>query len=601
MSAKDRAHGGLRFWRKVDEAADWVWVRLKPVDGWVKRRIMADSKRHRAFLVMPMVFALLGLGFWAVLDLWLLPGSGSTFFAWEFAGNGDAAVHFLEEHFRTLEPWAGPDRIGILRYAVAWPHSAKMLVIGALVVSVGFLGLSALRQSLARLALRRPASRHRETPAPEPSPASRLLWLLTLLGQLTLVVIGASFVIQSFHFWGAAPIEISRSFLAHTLLPPLTTLASVVGWVAGICGVLHHFLLGLAEFRGPPSRSLSRVSRLFSMAQLRLSAPFSRLRAAGAPPARRRDILLSITGGLALSGLIWWVAQSWSPTAALVLLLTAFLSLVPLALTTRPVRVFENRPTPPRLHVSSIVDLKLIPAGSFMMGSPEGEEGRDSDEGPQHRVHLSSFQMASTPVTEAQWNRVMVASRKEAGDATERPKVGVSWLEAVRFCNALSRHEKLDPAYDEDEADSPSLNASSNGYRLPTEAQWEYACRACTTTRFWSGDSEDDLARVGWYASNNGTSPEPVASKPANPFGLYDMHGNAWESCQDWFGSYGADEEHNPAGPRDGSARVMRGGSSGDDARGCRSADRDRGDPGYGYDDVGFRVVLPFPPEPDRP
>ncbi len=343
MSAKDRAHGGLRFWRKVDEAADWVWVRLKPVDGWVKRRIMADSKRHRAFLVMPMVFALLGLGFWAVLDLWLLPGSGSTFFAWEFAGNGDAAVHFLQQHFRTLEPWAGP----IFRREVFWPQTAQLLLIGTLVVSVGLLGLSALRQSLARLALRRSVTKQFENPAPDPAPTSRLLWLLTLLGQLTLVVIGASFVIQSFHFWGAAPIEISRSFLAHTLLPPLTTLASVVGWVAGICGVLHHFLLGLAEFRGPPSRSLSRVSRLLSMAQLRLLAPLARVRTAGAPPARRRDVLLSITGGLALSGLIWWVAQSWSPTAALVLLLTSFLSLVPLALRTRPVRMFVNRQAHP--------------------------------------------------------------------------------------------------------------------------------------------------------------------------------------------------------------------------------------------------------------
>jgi formylglycine-generating enzyme required for sulfatase activity len=247
---------------------------------------------------------------------------------------------------------------------------------------------------------------------------------------------------------------------------------------------------------------------------------------------------------------------------------------------------------PPRaLSARGEIELVAIPAGTFWMGCakeriarlkrehPQWTESFDR-EAPRHEVTLSPFFMAATPVTNAQYARFLKSTPK-----TEKPKywadrrfnqpdqpvVGVSWEDAVRFCEWA-------------------------GVRLPTEAQWEYACRAGTDTNYWSGDTENDLWRVGWFDYNSNGGPQRVARKLANPWGLYDMHGNVWEWCADWFGDYANGRQVDPAGPAGGSVRVVRGGSFGDGAAGCRSACRDGLRPSNCGSLLSFRVALPAAP-----
>jgi len=149
-----------------------------------------------------------------------------------------------------------------------------------------------------------------------------------------------------------------------------------------------------------------------------------------------------------------------------------------------------------------------------------------------------------------------------------QPVVGVSWFDAQKY-------------------------AVWAGLSLPTEAQWEYACRAGTITRYYTGDTENDLDRAGWYAANSGGTLHPVGEKEPNTFGLYDMHGNVWEWCQDWYDKdyYKNSPKENPPGPVSGSGRVFRGGSWSYDARCCQAAYRVNDAPGYRFRGVGFRLV----------
>jgi formylglycine-generating enzyme required for sulfatase activity len=217
-------------------------------------------------------------------------------------------------------------------------------------------------------------------------------------------------------------------------------------------------------------------------------------------------------------------------------------------------------------------ELVRIPAGSFMMGSEEYD-----DEKPVHEVHISEFYLGRYPVTNEEYERYMAADPgvpepEYWGDRQfnrpRQPVVGVSWDDAVKY-------------------------AEWAGLQLPTEAQWEYACRAGTTTRYYTGDTEEDLDRAGWYTDNSDYKLHPVGEKEPNPWGVYDMHGNVWEWCHDWFDeNYYADSPSiDPTGPDTGDNRVIRGGSFDGGAAGCRSADRD----GYGPDDrdflLGFRLV----------
>ncbi len=240
-----------------------------------------------------------------------------------------------------------------------------------------------------------------------------------------------------------------------------------------------------------------------------------------------------------------------------------------------------------------VLEIVPIPGGKFLMGSPENEPERYDFESPQHTVTIQPFFMGKFPVTQSQW--AIVAALKKVNidldpdpsrfKGANRPVERVSWDDAIEFCARLS-------------------NKTGKTYRLPSEAEWEYACRAGTTTPFYCGETiTTDLANYdGNYTYNSGTKGEyrkqttDVGKFPPNPFGLFDMHGNIWEWCQD-----GWHENYNGA-PADGSPwmsendnRLLRGGSWLNDPWDCRSADRD----GLARDDrgssVGFRVVVASP------
>ena len=206
------------------------------------------------------------------------------------------------------------------------------------------------------------------------------------------------------------------------------------------------------------------------------------------------------------------------------------------------------------------------------MGSPEGKVGRFHDE-LQHEVTLTrSFYMKTTPVTQGEWKALMGNNPSHfSSRGADCPVERVSWYDALAYCNALSCTEGLEPCYDLSACsgtpgtkgyscpDTLSFSLDCEGYRLPTEAEWEYACRAGTTTRFHSGDDEEDLGKVGWYYGNSGGTTHPVDEKAPNAWGLYDMHGNVCEWCWDWYGAYPTKAVTEPMGATTGSLRVFRG------------------------------------------
>jgi len=260
---------------------------------------------------------------------------------------------------------------------------------------------------------------------------------------------------------------------------------------------------------------------------------------------------------------------------------------------------------------TSGIEMVQIPGGTFQMGSESG----DSDEKPVHTVTLTAFKMGKYEVTQEQWQAVMgsnpsyFSSNPASGEIqSKRPVEYVSWYDAIVFCNKLSMKEGLSPAYSISGSTDPStwgsvptssnstwnavtIVAGSTGYRLPTEAQWEYACRAGTTTAYNTGDTISD--NTGWYSSNSGSKTHEVGKKPANAFGLYDMHGNVWEWCWDWYGSYSSSAQTDPQGASSGSYRVLRGGSWNHSAGYVRSAYRYNYNPYYSHIYFGFRLARP--------
>jgi formylglycine-generating enzyme required for sulfatase activity len=248
-----------------------------------------------------------------------------------------------------------------------------------------------------------------------------------------------------------------------------------------------------------------------------------------------------------------------------------------------------------------------INGGTFMMGSPASEPQR-SDNETQHQVTVSSFYMGKYPVTQREYQQVMGTNPSNfKGD--NLPVEKVRWYDALVFCNKLSMKEGLSPAYSINGSTDPAawggvptdrnatwnavaIVAGSNGYRLPTEAQWEYACRAGTTTAYNTGANISDT--TGWYDANSGGRTHPVGQKAANRWGLYDMHGNVWEWCWDWHGSYASGAQTDPGGAVSGYCRVARGGSWYNFGLLLRSAFRGNYDPDYWDNGIGFRLVRPL-------
>lgn len=225
-----------------------------------------------------------------------------------------------------------------------------------------------------------------------------------------------------------------------------------------------------------------------------------------------------------------------------------------------------------------------IPGGSFLMGSPTSEKDRADNEGPQHQVTLEPFWMGKCEVTQAQWQALM-GSNPSHFKGDNRPVEQVSLNDARAFCQKLA-------------------TLTGKPYRLPSEAQWEYACRAGTTTRFFFGDSDGSLGDYAWFFGNSGSKTHPVGEKSPNPWGLHDICGNVLEWCEDMH------HDSYMGAPNDGSAwtsgsdstfRVLRGGWWRNGAKDCRSACRRfRHKPDFKDIMIGFRVVYPqLPPQGD--
>ena len=228
----------------------------------------------------------------------------------------------------------------------------------------------------------------------------------------------------------------------------------------------------------------------------------------------------------------------------------------------------------PAIMNSIGIRMKLIPAGTFTMGDAKGED----NEAP-HEVTLTQpFYLGVTEVTNAQWQAVMGSVPSEWKDA-DRPVETVSWEDAVSFCAKLSA--------------MPDERAAGRKYRLPTESEWEYACRAGPTSSYSFGDDDSLLGDFAWFSSNSNRQTHPVGRKRPNAWGLYDMHGNVWELCSDWYSDeYPRGAATDPQGPTSGSLRVSRGGSWLSTAGDCRSALRRRCPPSIRDFNLGFRLAL---------
>jgi formylglycine-generating enzyme required for sulfatase activity len=228
--------------------------------------------------------------------------------------------------------------------------------------------------------------------------------------------------------------------------------------------------------------------------------------------------------------------------------------------------------------------LVLIPKGTFMMGSPESEQGRNENE-TQHEVTISKdYYLGVYEVTQAQYEKVMGKNPSHfqgaivGNENADLPVENVSWDDAVEFCKKLS--------------DLPEEKKTGREYRLPTEAQWEYACRAGSKTAYSFDDEEGLLPEYGWFKRNSSNRTHTVGLLEPNAWGLFDLHGNVWEWCSDRHGEYLKGAVSDPTGPCEGSNRVIRSGGWYGEAALCRSALRRGHVPSIRLNSIGLRVAL---------
>jgi len=268
--------------------------------------------------------------------------------------------------------------------------------------------------------------------------------------------------------------------------------------------------------------------------------------------------------------------------------------------TARPIAVPERLPPepvpaePPDSRDPAPLDEPLtmieLPGGSFRMGSPEDEPGRYEDEGPVHDVTVSPFALAELPITQKLYREIMGDNPGDPkGD--DLPINNVTYWDAVRFCNALSEKVGLEPCYVIEKNDV-EWDRSAGGYRLPTEAEWEYAARAGTTSAYFFGDDAAELGEYAWFRDNAETI-HPAGKKRPSPWGFHDLYGNVWEWCWDRHAAYTANPATDPTGSTNlsSSDRVLRGGAFVSSPRSLRSASRDRFQPDFRLRFIGLRCA----------
>ena len=218
-------------------------------------------------------------------------------------------------------------------------------------------------------------------------------------------------------------------------------------------------------------------------------------------------------------------------------------------------------------------EMVRVEGGTFRMGATS-EQGSDAygDEKPVHSVTLSSYYIGKTEVTQSLWQAVM-GSNPSNYKGSDLPVECVSWNDCQEFIQKLNR-------------------LTGRNFRLPTEAEWEFACRGGNNSRGYKYSGSNDIDNVAWYWDNSGEKTHPVGTKAPNELGIYDMSGNVWEWCADWYGDYSSGAQTNPTGPYGGSLRVGRGGCWFNDVRYCRSSIRVRNFPAYRYYYLGLRLAL---------
>jgi formylglycine-generating enzyme required for sulfatase activity len=246
------------------------------------------------------------------------------------------------------------------------------------------------------------------------------------------------------------------------------------------------------------------------------------------------------------------------------------------------------------------IEMVAVPAGSFEMGSANQDE---SDQ-KLHKVYIGAFYMDRYPETQENYEKLM-GRNPSLWKGARNPVDQIRWPDAGAFCNTRSKAEGLQPAYD---TNTWACDFNADGYRLPTEAEYEYALRAATSTEYWFGNSLEDLKRHAWFKGNSPRGTHPVGEKPPNNWGLSDMVGNVWEWCNDWYQEdyYQHSPERDPRGPATGQNRVVRGGCWNSKPDYCRSAYRYYEMPAYTdicfakdlHGQIGFRCVKKQPAKP---
>jgi formylglycine-generating enzyme required for sulfatase activity len=251
----------------------------------------------------------------------------------------------------------------------------------------------------------------------------------------------------------------------------------------------------------------------------------------------------------------------------------------------------QGQPSP--IKSAGGIEMMVLPGGWFNMGSAS----QDEPDQKLHKVYVSTFAMDKYPVTQESYQKLM-GTNGSHWKAPRNPVEQIRWRDAARYCNARSQAEGLQPAYD---TNTWACHFEASGYRLPTEAEYEYALRAGSDTTFFFGNTADDLKRYAWFKGNSPRGPHPVGEKPPNPWGLCDLVGNVWEWCNDIYQEdfYAHSPEQDPRGPPTGENRVVRGGCWNSKPEHCRSAYRYYEMPAYTdicfakdlQGQIGFRCV----------
>jgi len=291
-----------------------------------------------------------------------------------------------------------------------------------------------------------------------------------------------------------------------------------------------------------------------------------------------------------------WLVASAEPVAVVERRgkLPAAVPLLPAQAPALPPPLAKPRPPQPPAPLSEALGMVDLPGGRFWMGSAARDPRAYPEEHPRHEVEVGPFAMAKYVVTQKLYREVM-NSNPGSHNGADLPANNMSWFDALRFCNALSVRERLLPAYRIGEGDAPVVgwDPTADGFRLPTEAEWEYAARAGTTSAYSFGDDEALLGEYAWWSRNAEGKPHPVGTRKPNPWGLFDVHGNVYEWCWDEYGSY---DERRPSG----GTRVVRGGSFWHSfPRDLRSAYRHWHPPEKRYLLIGFRCARGGPASPD--